>query len=282
MGAGRFFPEGMRLLKRIEGGLNTLFLFALEDGSCVEAVFYRGDTLCVSTQVGCPIRCGFCASGSRGFVRNLSAEEIIAQYALLKEELPVKGIAFAGIGEPLANWRSVLDAFWFFKGEGLRVSFYTSGFPLDRLAKLIDLPHRGLTLSLHSLDDSVRLELMPGSGSASALINFLRAKLPSLSRKKLSRISVGYLLIRGVNDNVRNALRLAKLAKELGLSVTLLRVNEFGGFYPSSEESYEEFFKIIRFEGVKVTLSTRFRRDKIGGCGTLVINREHTFTEDRI
>ncbi len=271
----------MRLLRRIEGSLNTLFIFSLSDGHLVESVFYRGDTLCLSTQVGCPVRCGFCASGSKGFIRNLSVEEIVNQYLLLKGELPIKGIAFAGIGEPLANWKNVLDAFRFFKGAGLRVSFYTSGFPLDRLDELIDLPHRGLTVSLHSLNDATRASLMPGSGRASSLLNFLRAKVPFLSRKRLSRLSLGYLLLRCVNDSPEDALNLARVARELGVSVTLLRVNEFGGFLPSDEGVYEEFFRTLRSEGVKVTLSTRFRRDKIGGCGTLLINRESVLTEDK-
>jgi 23S rRNA (adenine2503-C2)-methyltransferase len=263
----------MKLLQTIRGQLNTLFLFRLADGNLIESVFYRGDTLCVSTQVGCGVRCGFCASGKKGLVRNLSSEEIVSQYLLLPFKEVIKRIAVAGIGEPLANWESVLEAFRFFKGQGLKVSFYTSGYPLRRLGELMELPHSGLTISIHSLRPSMRKELMPGSGDPLRLVGFLRNRLKSLSKRKRSKISLGYLLLGGINDREEDVLLLGKTALELGISVTLLRFNEVGSFRPSDDETYERFFRILRSMGVKVTLSTRFRRDKIGGCGTLVVNR---------
>jgi len=264
----------MKLLQTIESELNRLFVFELEDGNRVEAVHYRGDTLCISTQVGCPVKCLFCASGRKGLIRNLRSTEIIQQYLFLSSMLPIRGIAVAGIGEPLANWEEVRSAFWFFKNRGLRVSFYTSGYPLTRLSELLDLPHNGLTLSLHFLSEKLRRKFMPHSGSTHRLLTFLKEKTRNMSKRKRRKISLGYLLLKGINDSEDDLKKLTECALELGLSVTLLRYNDTGGFLPADEDRYELFFRYMRENSVKVTLSTRFRRDKIGGCGTLVIDRE--------
>ncbi len=264
----------MKLLQTIESDLNRLFIFELRDGHKIESVHYRGDTLCVSTQVGCPVICSFCASGKRGLIRNLSAEEIFEQYRIVSGLFPVRRIAVAGIGEPLSNWQSVKSAFWFFKEKGLKVSFYTSGYPLNRLSELIDLSHCGVTVSLHFISDDKRKRFMPFSGSSLKLLEFLRLKGGSLTRKKRSKISLGYVLFKDLNDSEKDLRLLTEWALRLGVSVTLLRYNETGGFLPADEERYEHFFRYMRSRGVKVTLSTRFRRDKIGGCGTLVVDRE--------
>ncbi len=263
----------MKLLSVIESELNKLFIFELKDGFTVEAVHYRGDTLCVSTQVGCPIECGFCASGRNGLFRNLTFEEIVSQFEIVKENLPVKRIAVAGIGEPLLNWKNVREAFSYFKSKGLKVSFYTTGFPLKHLDELIDLPHNGVTISVHSLDEKVRKEIMPFAGSLKLLINFLKEKLKGLTKKKRSKISLAFLMLKGINDSEEHIRKIAKLAKELGVSVTLLYYNKVGSFEPVDEDEYEKAFLMLRNEGVRVTLSTRFRKDKIGGCGTLTVGR---------
>jgi len=263
----------MRLLRSVESPLNRLLVFELEDGYLIESVHYRGDTLCISTQVGCHVRCTFCASGKHGLVRNLTAREIIAQYKIAREILPVKRIAVAGIGEPLANWRNVKEAFWFFKSEGLKVSFYTTGFPLKNLSEIIDLPHAGVTISVHSLDPLKRKLIMPHAGDVRTLIKFLEGKLPQLSKRKRNRVSLAYLLLKGLNNSEEDLKRLADLAKKLGVGITLLYYNNTGRFLPVNLEEYENAFLFLRSLGVKVTLSTRFRKDKIGGCGTLTIGR---------
>ncbi|EDP76303.1 radical SAM protein [Hydrogenivirga sp. 128-5-R1-1] len=263
----------MRLLHTIEGELNRLFIFELEDGFAVEAVHYRGDTLCVSTQVGCHVRCGFCASGRRGLIRNLSEEEIVSQYELVRPKFEVRRIAVAGIGEPLANWDSVRGAFYRFKELSLRVSFYTTGYPLKNLRELLHMPHGGVSLSIHSLDRSTRKELMPYAGDLGRLIDFLRGELPSLTGKKRKKVSLAYLLIKGVNDSEDELIELGKLARELGVGVTLLYYNQVSSYPQLTPEEYERAFLLLRSMGVKVTLSNRFRKDKIGGCGTLTVDR---------
>ena len=265
----------MRLLSITESELNKLLTFELGDGHLIEAVHYRGDTLCISTQVGCHVRCAFCASGRNGLLRNLSYEEIVSQYALARSLLPVKRIAVAGIGEPLANWENVRRAFEFFRSEGLKVSFYTTGFPLGNLSQLLDLPHNGVSVSVHSLDPRIRKEIMPLGGNVEHLISFLKVKLPLLTRKKRKKVSLAYLLLKGVNDSREELVRLGQTALELGVGVTLLYYNKVGSFEPVSQQEYEDAFNLLRGMGVRVTLSTRFRKDKLGGCGTLMV-RKHT------
>jgi len=258
----------MELLRTVEGELNRLFIFRLPDGYRVEGVLYRGDTLCVSTQVGCPVRCLFCASGRQGLVRNLRAGEI---YGQVRERYPVRRVAVAGIGEPLANWRNVREAFLRFRSEGVKVSFYTCGFPLRNLAELLRMPHSGVTISVHTLNADLRRRLMPHAGDPDPLIRFLREALPSMSAGRRKRVALAYLLLKGVNDSEEDIVRLGELAKDLGLGVTLLRYNEVGSFRSVNDEEYERAFLLLRGLGVKVTLSTRFRRERTGGCGTLTV-----------
>lgn len=265
----------MKLLREFRSELNRLYLFQLEDGSRIEAVFYRGDTLCVSTQVGCAVGCAFCLSGSAGLLRNLSEDEIYMQYFLLKPFLPIKRVAFAGIGEPLMNYRNVLGAFERFKREGLGVTFYTTGHPIKHLPSLLDLPHRGVTISLHTLDPSLRKKLLPHAGDLEELIALLKDYSKKISKRKKGKISLAYLLLKGVNDSPEEIKAFGRLVKELGFSATLLYYNDTGmGFQAVTPEEYSKAFLLLRSMGVRVTLSTRYRRDPLGGCGTLTINRD--------
>lgn len=267
----------MKLLRDLSSSLNRLFLFGLPDGNRVEAVFYRGDTLCISTQVGCAIGCPFCLSGKRGLLRNLSFEEIINQYELVKDKVSIRRIAIAGIGEPLMNWDMVKSAFWYFKDLGLRVSFYTTGHPIKNLRELLTLPTSGVSISLHSTDEEKRKTLLPHAGSLKDLINTLKDALSTMSQRKRKKISLAYLLLKGINDSTQDLVSLAKLAKDLGLSITLLRYNRTVETYQDvGDDLYEKAFLLLRSYGIRVTLSTRFRKDKLGGCGTLMINRDFT------
>ncbi len=264
----------MKLLWEQQSELNRLFVFELEDRLRVESVFYRGDTLCVSTQVGCALGCPFCLSGSKGLLRNLYSEEIYLQYRLLRDKLSIKRIAVAGIGEPLMNYKNVEEAFWMFKGEGLKVSFYTTGFPTEKLPILLCLPHNGITISLHTIKEEKRRFLIPHGGSLKKLIDTLADCLNGVSSSKRKKVALAYLLLRGINDTQEELLEFSKLVKELGLRAVLLYYNSTNSHFeaPSLEE-YERAFLTLKLQGIKVTLSTRYRKDKLGGCGTLVINR---------
>ncbi|MCS7278245.1 MAG: radical SAM protein, partial [Aquificaceae bacterium] len=165
-----------------------------------------------------------------------------------------------------------------FKSLGLGVSFYTTGHPTSKLRELIELPHRGVTISLHSVKEDKRKRLIPSAGSLEELINTLREALNKLSARKRKSISLAYLLLEGVNDSEDEIKSFAQLVKELGVSATLLRYNRTVEDYKDVDDSrYERFFLLLRTYGIRVTLSTRFRRDRLGGCGTLAVNR--TLTE---
>ena len=264
----------MKLLQDLSSDLNRLFLFELEDGKRVEAVFYRGDTLCISTQVGCAISCPFCLSGQEGLLRNLSFKELIGQYELLKDRVSIKRIAVAGIGEPLMNWEAVKEAFWYFKRFGLKVSFYTTGHPTKNLRELLKLPHSGVSISLHSTDEGKRRKLLPHAGTLEELTETLKEEFSRMSIRKRRKVSLAYLLLKGINDSPQDLLDLARLAKELSVGITLLRYNKTREGYEDVEDlAYEEAFLFLRSCGIRVTLSTRFRRNRLGGCGTLVVNR---------
>ena len=264
----------MRLLSVIRGELNRLFLIELEDGNRIEAVLYRGDTLCVSTQVGCPVRCAFCASGREGLIRNLTPEEIVGQYELVGRLAPIRRIAMAGIGDPLLNWTNVKEAFWDLKRRNLKVSFYTTGFPTDRLWDLLQLPHSGVTISIHSTDPITRDLIMPHAGDVQSIIQVLEEVLPQMSIRRRRKVSLAYMPIKGVNDSDREVKRIGEIARHLGVGVTLLYYNRVSDMEPVDPAHYERIFLKIRSMGVRVTLSTRFRKDRVGGCGTLVANRE--------
>ncbi len=265
----------MEIKKIVEDKLNCLFEINTEDNYTIESVFYR-NTLCISSEIGCPVRCTFCASGMKGLIRNLSFQEIINQYLLVKEKgFNITNIAFAGIGEPLLNFDAVMNAFDFFKKEGLKVSFYTTGFPLKNFEKLLKLNHNGITLSLHSVKEEKRKDLIPNGHTIKQLLEIFEKHLKNLSNKQKKKYSLGYLLINNENDSDEELIELSKIATKLGIGVSLLKFNEIEGipFETTPDEKYEKAFLKLREYGVRVTLSNSYRTRKIGGCGTLMINR---------
>ena len=266
----------MRVVKELTSPLNRLFIYETEDGHRVESVFYKGERLCVSSQVGCPVGCAFCASGLKGLKRNLSAEELKAQYLLLKGKLPIKGIAIAGIGEPALNSKAVVEAIEFFRREGLKVTVSTTGCVSEGFKELIEAPHNGLTVSVHGVKRELREQLFKLHRPIEEILNELEEHLSGSSSGRRKKFQLGYLLLKGVNDDEENLRLLAELALKHRFTVMLMAFNEVKGlpFKGLTEEEYEKAFLYLRSLGVRVTLSNRFRRDPLGGCGTLTIARE--------
>jgi len=265
----------MKLEGIIQDQLNSLLEIKTDDGYTIESVHYR-TTLCVSSQVGCSVRCAFCASGLNGLMRNLSSQEIINQYEIAKDQgFEITNIAFAGIGEPLLNFENVKQAFDYFKSIGLKVSFYTTGFPIKYFKELLHLNYDGLTLSLHSVLEEKRKSLIPNSHSIEELIQVFEEHLKTLSSRKRKLYSIGYLLIYGENDSDEELEALANIAKRLNIGVSLLKYNEIESlpFKTTPDEDYEKAFLKLKSHGIRTTLSNRYRTRKIGGCGTLMVNR---------
>jgi len=266
----------MRIVRSLESPLNRLFIYETEDGHRVESVFYKGERLCVSSQVGCPVRCAFCASGMFGLKRSLKAREIFAQYELLKGELPIKGVAIAGIGEPSANADEVVKAIELFKKEGLKVTVSTTGYPLEGFKKLIRAPHDGLTVSIHGISEDVRKKIFGIEIPLKEVLNALEEYFKEASSSRRKKFQLGYLLIKGVNDSREELRKLGELARKFRTTVMLMAYNEVDGIPLKglTDQEYEKAFLTLREMGVRVTLSNRFRRDRLGGCGTLTIARE--------
>ena len=266
----------MRVVKELRSPLNRLFIFETEDGYRIESVFYKGERLCVSSQVGCPVRCLFCASGKKGLKRDLTAEEIFKQYELLKGELPVKGVAVAGIGEPSANADEVVKAVEMFKKEGLKVTVSTTGYPLEGFKKLLRAPHDGLTISVHAVSEEKRRQIFGVSVPLEEIFSELERYFSQVSSSRRKKFQIGYLLIKGVNDSEEELRALGELARKYRMTVMLMAYNPVPGVELEglTDEEYEQAFLKLREMGVRVTLSNRFRRDPLGGCGTLTIARE--------
>ena len=266
----------MRVVKELRSPLNRLFIFETEDGYRVESVFYKGERLCVSSQVGCPVRCLFCASGKKGLKRNLTAEEIFKQYELLKGELPIKGVAVAGIGEPSANADEVVKAVEMFKREGLKVTVSTTGYPIEGFRKLLRAPHDGLTISVHAVSEEKRRQIFGVSVPLEEIFSELERYFSQVSSSRRKKFQIGYLLIKGVNDSEEELRALGELARKYRMTVMLMAYNPVPGVELEglTDEEYERAFLKLREMGVRVTLSNRFRRDPLGGCGTLTIARE--------
>ena len=257
------------------GGQNVRYLVALDDGSEVEAVLYRGDTLCVSSQVGCAVRCPFCASGVNGLGRNLKLEELVAQVELVlarPEGAALSRVTVSGVGEPLHNLEVVGAFVDTMRSRRIAPSLTTSGGGAERLTRALALPHNGLTLSVHAGTESVRARLVPHAPSLSVLFETLTSALPTLSRSRRRKIALAYLLIAGENDADGELDAFIARALPLALPVHLYAYNivPTSTAEPVTRARYELVYERLRAAGLTVRMSSKARVEANGGCGTLV------------
>lgn len=258
-------------------------LIAFSDGEAVETVLIRQkerNTICVSSQVGCPLGCAFCATGQFGFRRNLSAEEIVEQVVFwarrLKAEKPaskIDNIVFMGMGEPFLNYPEFMKAVKFLNNPenmnigSRRLSVSTAGIVegIKRLAgeKLAI----NLAISLHAANDSLRRDLMPIAKKYS--LREILAAVDIYIKKTGRRVMFEYLMIKGINDSDEDALALAKLLKKPLYLVNLIPYNPTGRFKPSSRERIEKFKEMLERNGVPATIRLSFGADILAACGQL-------------
>ena len=259
------------------------YLLRLQDGGEVEAVYIlygRRVTFCLSSQIGCPLACRFCLTGTMGLVRNLSAGEILGQAAVLAGDNGVAAgscrIVFMGMGEPLNNYDAVLRAFRILadpQGFGLaprRVTLSTVGLVpgIDRLAR--ESPRPRLAISLGAPDDALRDDLMPVNRKydLGALMQACR-RFPLAPRE---RITFEYILLDGVNDRAGDAARIARLLRGVRAKVNVIPYNEAGvpGFRTPTPEGAGRFRDALRSRGVPATIRWSKGRDIGAACGQLV------------
>ena len=273
-----------RLVSRIDGTVK--YLFRLYDGECVESVlmrYHHGNTLCISSQVGCRMGCAFCASTIGGRVRDLYPSELLGQVIAAQKDSGerISNIVMMGIGEPLDNFDNVERFLRLVNDErgiciGYRhISLSICGVVpgIDRLA-MLDLPIT-LSVSLHAPTDERRSEIMPVNRKwgVDALLLACRRYYDRTGR----RISFEYTLLSGKNDSSDDALLLARVLKkafrgtEAPIHVNLIRVNEVKEreFSRGTTKEAERFRMTLEREGITATVRRRLGADVNAACGQL-------------
>ena len=261
-----------RVVTERVGVQNRKFLIELVDGSQIEAVLYRGDSVCLSTQVGCAVACPFCASGAQGLRRPLRLDELQSQVHLLENAgHSIARATMSGIGEPLHNPHCIDFLEWAQKRR-LPLSLTTSGGPLPRLQRWLSLPHNGLTISVHAGTETVRAQMVPNAPSLDELFVILRRQLPHLNGRRKKKLALAYLLIAGRNDSNAELDAFASRALPLGLRVHLYQMNQVDHWpgAPVPRAVYEAAYERLKATGLVVSMSSQARIEALGGCGTLV------------
>ncbi len=283
----------------------TKFLFQLKDGKRIESVlippktaFQNGDvyneedeqkrlTLCVSTQVGCPLNCVFCATGAMGFGRNLTAGEIVDQVLQTKKisGKKITNIVFMGMGEPLMNYDSVMNSIGIISNgmniSTRRITLSTAGW-VDGIIRMADEGKKiKLAISLHSLDDDVRSKLMPLNKKFN--LHQLIKAVEYYYRKIKIRITFEYILFAGINDRMEDAKSLVKLSKTIPCKINIIPFHNIGfinpkGFaanlHPAPLREADKFANLLRKNHVTVFIRSSAGEDIAAACGQLaVINK---------
>ena len=278
-------PE-RKLVSALDGTVK--YLFKLMDGNCVESVVMRyehGNTICISSQVGCRMGCKFCASTIGGKVRDLTPDELIGQIIAAERDLSerISNIVMMGIGEPLDNYTNVLKFLRLVNHpDGLNIGYRHISLSTCGLCDKIDalaeenLPLT-LSISLHAPDDETRSEIMPVNRKYG--VDRLLSSCKSYYRKTGRRISFEYTLISGKNDSKEHALRLArKLNRALRtreetmpIHVNLIPVNEVEetGFRRSGHRAISAFAAVLEDNGIRATVRRKLGSDINASCGQL-------------
>jgi 23S rRNA (adenine2503-C2)-methyltransferase len=260
------------------------FLLELDDARRIESVFIPdtpSQTLCISTQVGCAMKCGFCLTGKMGLVRNLSAGEIAGQVRVLAGELGLReskfNIVLMGMGEPLHNYDNTMKALRMLNDEhGLaispkRVTLSTVGVlpALDRLATEPVMPN--LAISLHATTEDQRDALVPVNRKY-GLEDIIAAARRFPARRR-NRITFEYVLLRGVNDTPDDARRLVRLLGDIRCKVNLIPLNEAAGipFERPSDDRVNAFARVLANAGLTVSVRKSRGRDIRAACGQLIV-----------
>ena len=277
----QFYIAMPRIERRQQAKDGTVkYLLRMEDGNCIETVLMRynyGNTVCVSTQVGCRMGCRFCASTQAGRVRDLTAGEIAAQIYTAQRDTGerVSHIVLMGIGEPLDNFDNVMDFLTIISSPdgvniGMRnISLSTCGLVpmIDRLAeKKLQLT---LSVSLHAPNNAIRGQMMPVNNAYP-----VEVLLPAVRRYQQTtgrRVSFEYSMVRGVNDSDACARQLAQLIRGMGAHVNLIPINPVDGspYSATDAENVRRFQAKLESLGVNATVRRRLGTEISAACGQL-------------
>ena len=272
-------PEVVRKQESQKDG-TIKYLWKLADGNCVETVLMRyhyGNSVCISTEVGCRMGCAFCASTLGGLVRPLEPYEMVDQvlFTQLDSGLPVSHIVLMGIGEPLDNMENVLRFLELINSpEGMNISMRHISLSTCGLVPKIDAlgDHKlqiSLAISLHGPNDEIRNRIMPVNKAypIDELLSACRRYYAATSR----RIHFEYAMIDGVNDRERDAKELLSRLKGLPAHINMIPLNhvEESPFEPSSKAAVAAFQKILEDGGITATVRRTLGGDIDASCGQL-------------
>ncbi|MFH1664666.1 MAG: 23S rRNA (adenine(2503)-C(2))-methyltransferase RlmN [Candidatus Omnitrophota bacterium] len=281
-----FVVGGAECVKRVRSKDGTeKFLWRLKDGKHIESVLIKEKnrhTVCVSTQVGCRFRCPFCASGTRGFFRDLTVSEIVGQVTETAKlcGLRVTNVVFMGMGEPLDNYDNLVNAVRTInnpEGPGIgarKITVSTCGIvPGIRKLKELGLQVE-LSVSLHAVYDSLRDELVPVNKKypLKELLSACREYYEETGRE----VTLEYTVIEGKNDSAREAATLAAIARGLNAKINLIKCSETGGEpgRVTGRESIRLFRERLLAKRAKVTIRKSRGADILAACGQLA-GKEH-------
>ncbi|MCU0640238.1 MAG: 23S rRNA (adenine(2503)-C(2))-methyltransferase RlmN [Candidatus Krumholzibacteria bacterium] len=256
------------------------FLLSTDDGLLIESVIMEAQghyTICISSQIGCPLGCAFCSTGSGGFERDLRADEILNQILYFRTNHIPAGqrfnIVFMGMGDPFLNIENVsralavvndIDAFAL---REKRVTVSTAGFP-GRIDAISSSPLKfSLAVSVNATTEKIRSELMPGAGGLHETV----AAAERFARARKSRTTLEYVLIEDVNDSPEDAARLSAMTAGKPFKINLIPFNEWEGcpFRRPSEKRLEEFIRILLPKAPAVTVRRSQGNDISAACGQL-------------
>ena len=261
------------------------YLFKLSDGEVVEAVLMKhiyGNSICVSSQVGCNMGCKFCESGRRKKVRNLEAYEMVLQILMIEKELGerISHVVVMGIGEPFDNYDNLVKFFKIIndpKGLAIgarHITVSTCGI-VPKILEFSELDLQiNLAISLHAPNNEIRNKIMPINKAypLEVLIPALKTYLDRTNR----RVTFEYILLSGINDREEDALELAKLAKGINCYINLIPYNETNNidFKRSSTIQIMKFYDILKKNNVNVTIRREFGSKISAACGQLRSKKE--------
>ncbi|MBU0636792.1 MAG: 23S rRNA (adenine(2503)-C(2))-methyltransferase RlmN [Patescibacteria group bacterium] len=261
-------------------------LITLSDGLKIETVLLSHgvgrNTICLSSQVGCAIGCSFCATGKRGFKRNLTAEEMIEQIILFarllkKRNQRVNNVVFMGMGEPFLNYDNVLKTIKilnnkdYFNIGARHISISTIGI-IDGIKKLATQSLQiNLAISLHAPNNNLRAQIIPINKQypLDKIINAINYYINKTNR----RVMIEYVMIKDFNDSVEQARQLIELLKQISKPlyfVNLIFCNSITEFKPSEKDKIKQFREILVKQKIETTLRYSFGQDIQAACGQLI------------
>lgn len=267
-----------KLVSKIDG--TAKYIFELGDGNLLESVlmeYKHGLTTCISSQVGCKMGCRFCASTGIGYVRNLSAGEILDQIISIQKDVGkrISNVVIMGVGEPFDNYDNLLKFLRLVNHkDGLNIGFrHISVSTCGLVPEILKLSKENipitLSISLHAPNDQLRENLMPinKAYSIDKLVEACKIYTEATSR----RVTFEYAMISGVNDSRENASELAKKLKGMLCHVNLIPINSVDGtgFMKSSRQQIEIFRSVLERFGIETTIRRELGSDISAACGQL-------------